>query len=269
MIGLLLTLTVSKASGSEISVNWKWDSIATIGALGAYGAMELQKPRDMSRQASPKGIDAWVHPQWNPAYSDISDFLGHPLKLYGMNLPVLTTIGIGLYTGHQKGVENGLAHGMVVVQAVAINSVITEALKLSISRPRPFTSSTFQSQYPNVYNGEYIQHELTGGDAFQSMPSGHTSTAAATYFSIATLLASQSDQELKKGLLYGTATLLTTATATARVVYGMHHPSDTIVGGLLGAGIGYAIGKMHLGSSEKISVQNTQNGFQMGFSAQW
>ena len=186
-----------------------------------------------------------------------------------MNLPVLSTIGLSAYAAQKKGTLNGLAHGMIVLQATAINGVVTKALKLSISRPRPFTSESFQATYPEAYDGTHIKSKIDGGDAFQSMPSGHTSTAATVYFSMATLLAAQSDDTWRNGGLYGAACLLTAATAAARIKYGMHHPTDTIVGGLLGAGIGYGVSRLHIVHTQQISLQNKQGGVQLGFGGLW
>ena len=46
---------------------------------------------------------------------------------------------------------------------------------------------------------------------------------------------------------YGGAAALTIITGASRVIAGMHHPTDVIVGGLLGAGIGYGVAKLHTG----------------------
>ena len=86
---------------------------------------------------------------------------------------------------------------------------------------------------------------------------------------MATLLAHQVQKKWAKGALYGSAGLLTVATAASRVWYGMHHPSDTLVGGLLGAGIGYGVAMLHIDSKANLGVNSNQDGFQIGMNGVW
>jgi|GEM_PF-2757866 len=257
----MMLLISSLALAEDISFDPKLDIPLATLALGSYYFMKDQTPRDILGVANPQGVDAWGAPRWNNDAIVFSDFMGHPLKFYGCNGPILSSLALGLGMGLQNGAQQGLIHSFVVMEAVAINVSITQGLKLLISRPRPFTSLAFQEQYSDEYNGAYIQEELENHDAWLSMPSGHTSTAAATYMSIATLLAFHYPQH--RYWFYGGATILTGITGGARVVAGMHHPTDVLVGGVLGASIGYGVAKLHTRSESNVQATLSPNVFML------
>jgi membrane-associated phospholipid phosphatase len=240
-------LFLTTVQAAEVTTSWKTDAPLLLGASVTYFYLGSFQSRVIGTEANPIFIDSWTHPQWNPEYEALSDFLGHPLSGKGFNGPVLTTIGMGLAMGIQSSdMNNGLQHSVIIMESVAINGLITESLKLAVARPRPFTSQEFEQTYPDAYSGDTVQHEIESWDAYKSFPSGHTSSAAATYFSTATLLANSTDNTNLKIASYSSAALLTALTGWARVRYGMHHPSDVIAGGLLGGTIGFGTVQFHL-----------------------
>ena len=243
-------------------------SAIVIGAA-SYFALEKTSARRANQQANPRGIDSWGHPRWNPQIKGFSDFMGHPLTHYGINAPVLGTLATGLTIGQQNGTEQGVFSSLIVSEAIILNGLITKLLKITIARPRPFTSTRFQQRYPEQFDGAYLQEKRRSSDAYQSMPSGHTSTAAATYFSMASLLHSQT--QLPAGLSYGTAMLLTATTAWSRVYFGMHHPSDTLVGSMVGAFIGMSVVRLHYASPHPKALLTTDKNQQLRvqFGGQW
>lgn len=238
---------LSIAQAADVQTSWTIDSSLILGSAATYFYLGQFQPRVIDTEAAPVFIDAWTHPQWSPEIETFSDFMGHPLSNSGMNAPLLTTLGMGIGMGlRSANVKNGMQHSMIMVEAIAINGLLTESLKLAIARPRPFTSQVFQDTYPDAYSGEHIQHELQSWDAYKSFPSGHTSSAAATYFSAAALLANATDNQNIKIASYSSAALLTTVSGWTRVKYGMHHPTDVIAGGLLGSAIGFGIAQLHI-----------------------
>ena len=78
-------------------------------------------------------------------------------------------------------------------------------------------------------------------DTHKSFPSGHTSNAAATYFTSAALLAAHYEDSKIDAISYATASVLTVLTGYSRVRYGKHHITDTLVGAALGTSIGLGV----------------------------
>jgi membrane-associated phospholipid phosphatase len=212
-------------------------SIITAGAVGYWAANQIPI-QSTTERSSPTGIDGWIEPQWHPEWKWSSDFLGVPYAHYGFNLPVLTVAAATLWGGTTQS-DWGVA--IPVVQAIAITGTVTEATKRIVERPRPYTSDAFEAKYPDVYNSDDMIALRADTDTFKSFPSGHTSNAAATYFSTAAIIAQRSDDRTTDILAYGTASVLTGLTGYSRVRYGKHHITDTLVGAAIGTGIGLGV----------------------------
>ena len=215
--------------------------IITLGALGYLGANQIPITTDTLR-SNPTGIDAWIEPQWHPEWAWSSDFLGVPYAHYGFNLPLLTVAAATVWGGTT---QSNWGTAIPVVQAVAITATLTETTKRLVSRPRPYTSIAFEEAYPDTYNSESMQTLRANPDTFKSFPSGHTSNAAATYFTTAAIIAQQTNNANSRILAYGTATALTGLTGYSRVRYGKHHISDTLVGAAIGSSIGLGVAYLH------------------------
>ena len=217
-------------------------AIVGLGGLGYWGAHFIPMNIDTQR-STPQGIDGWIDPQWNPQWKGTSDFLGTPYANYGFNLPVLTTVSMATW-GIQT--QNSWSTAVPVAQAVAITGVVTELTKRLVARPRPYTSAAFEAKYPEVYDSEEMKVLRANNDTFKSFPSGHTSNAATTYFTSAVMIAAHYEDPTIDALAYGTASVLTVLTGYSRVRYGKHHITDTVVGAVIGTGIGWGVAHWHL-----------------------
>ena len=213
-----------------------------LGALGYLGAHQVPINIDTPRSL-PTGIDAWHEPQWNPQWKTASDFLGTPYANYGFNLPVLTLASVGIWGLETQG---SLSPAMPVAQSVAVNAVVTELTKRLVARPRPYTSKAFEQKYPDVYSSDEMIALRQDNDTYKSFPSGHTSNAAATYFTSAAMIADHYDDPTIDIVSYALASVLTGLTGYSRVRYGKHHISDTLVGAALGTGIGLGVAQWHI-----------------------
>jgi undecaprenyl-diphosphatase len=105
--------------------------------------------------------------------------------------------------------------GVKIVTALAVNTIITQSLKYSINRERPY------EQYPNLINA----YQLENGKSF---PSGHTSTAFAT--------ATQLSLLYKKWYVVVPAYTWAATVGYSRLYLGEHYPTDVLAGALVGTG---------------------------------
>ena len=216
-------------------------AILGLGALGYMGAHQIPISTD-SLRSTPTGIDTWHAPQWNPQWQRASDFLGTPYANYGLNLSVLTLISVGAWGVDSKG---SVYPAVSVAQSVTLTAALTEVTKRLIARPRPYTSKSFETKYPDIYNSEDMIALRQNSDTYKSFPSGHTSNAAATYFTSAALVAAHYEDPKIDAISYATASALTVLTGYSRVRYGKHHITDTLVGAALGTGIGLGVAHWH------------------------
>ena len=217
-------------------------AIVGLGGLGYWGAHLIPMQIDTLR-STPQGLDQWIKPQWNPQWEGTSDFLGTPFANYGFNLPVMTTLSVAAW-GIQS--QNSWSPAIPVAQSIAITGVVTELTKRLVARPRPYTSEAFESKYPEVYASREMMDLRAEDDSFKSFPSGHTSNAAATYFTSAVMIAAHYDDPTINAVAYGTASVLTILTGYSRVRYGKHHITDTVVGAAIGTGIGWGVARWQL-----------------------
>ena len=231
--------SVDEPSGYTLPIDIAILGLGTLGYLGVHQIpIDIDTPR-----AAPTGIDGWYEPQWNPQWKTASDFLGTPYANYGFNLPVLTLASVGIW-GLQS--QDSMSTAMPVAQSVAVTAAITELTKRLVARPRPYTSEAFEQKYPDIYASDEMITLRQDNDTYKSFPSGHTSNAAATYFTSAAIIAAHYQDPTINVISYTLASVLTGITGYSRVRYGKHHISDTLVGAALGTGIGIGIAQWHI-----------------------
>jgi undecaprenyl-diphosphatase len=120
-----------------------------------------------------------------------------------------------LIVGFIKKDKNLQRQGWETIGGLAINTIVTQGLKYSIKRDRPY------EKYPLLINPYQIEND-------KSFPSGHTSTA----FAVATSLSIQ----YKKWYVVAPAYLWASSVGYSRLYLGEHYPSDVLAGAAIGAG---------------------------------
>ena len=118
------------------------------------------------------------------------------------------------FAGLLKHDNNVLRNACVIAATLAVNEGVTEIMKYSINRTRPFVT------YPEITK--------KSGAGSPSFPSGHTSIA----FAAATSLS----LELPKWYVIIPVYTWAGTVAYSRMDLGVHYPSDVIAGALVGAG---------------------------------
>ena len=123
---------------------------------------------------------------------------------------------------------------LMLGETLALNQGITDVLKSSIRRPRPYL-------YPGTPDGGTVV------DAYDrtSLPSAHTSNAAAGGFFFGTAFCHYYPESKLKPVVWTLAAGLPALTGYLRVRGGQHFPSDVVAGYLLGGAIGYAVPTLH------------------------
>lgn len=105
-------------------------------------------------------------------------------------------------------------NGCVILASVAINQGITELIKYTFKRDRPFIT------YPDITKKSSVHSP--------SFPSGHTSSS----FALATSLS----LSYPKWYIIAPSYAYAATVAYSRMDLGVHYPSDILAGALVGAG---------------------------------
>jgi membrane-associated phospholipid phosphatase len=129
-------------------------------------------------------------------------------------------IAVAIVSPALRGIQRSLLLGLgtrlqFIFCAVAVSSLITEMLKYSIGRGRPFVGGEA--------NAFHFSH-FAGNPAYYSFPSGHATTA----FALALAVSAVWPQARVAMAVYA---LIIAAT---RLVLLAHHPSDVVAGAMVG-----------------------------------
>lgn len=148
-----------------------------------------------------------IGPHWLPgAMLDLTSLGSVPV----LTLVTLAALGFLL-------VSRRHATALLVAAAVAGGGLLSMALKLLFARPRP----DLVAHLAQV-------HSL-------SFPSGHALSSAATYLTLAALLARTQKSRAVRAYLMTTALTLVLVVGLTRVYLGVHWPTDVLAGWTLGA----------------------------------
>lgn len=134
--------------------------------------------------------------------------------------------------------------GYEIFQTAFYSGIITQFLKISIGRARPFTN-----------NGSNFYKPFTFfNDDFHSLPSGHTTLA----FALSTILSENAESRFLKIAAFIPAVL----TAVSRVYQDNHWTSDVFLGAAVGYFVGEWVHKIHNEnnfSSSSLELGSTNN----------
>ncbi len=139
-------------------------------------------------------------------------FVSNSEVYIALGVPAGLAIG-GIISDDKDAVRNAV----VMIAAVTVTAGLTEALKYSIHRDRPFVT------YPDI-----LKKSNAGSPSF---PSGHTSNAFAAATSISL--------SYPKWYIIAPSYLWAGTVGFSRMDLGVHYPSDVLAGAVIGAGSAY------------------------------
>lgn len=113
------------------------------------------------------------------------------------------------------------------IEVLAINGIITNLVKFTIKRQRPYS---------------YYQTKNNNKDSYKSFFSGHTSTAFAIGTSTAMTLSNNTDYN--DTIIWATILSAATATGYFRIASDKHYMSDVLTGAIVGSFIGQHLYKI-------------------------
>ena len=160
--------------------------------------LALRTPGDLDNPIGPRNIEEAVR--------DLTALGGTTV------VALVTVVGVLAFAFHRK-----YRHALVLTGAVLLAWMSSDAGKALYDRPRP----DLVPHGAFVYSG--------------SFPSGHSTLSAATYLTLAMLVASLETRRRTKVLAYSLAAALVVAVGFSRVYLGVHWPSDVLAGWCLGS----------------------------------
>lgn len=136
----------------------------------------------------------------------------------------------------------------------------TQSINTNLYAWGPFGPTLVTRYRPAVYYQELSLEDRNFGGMRNSFYSGHVgSTATSTFFTARVLADYHPEWGNKRILLYGLAAVPPALVGYFRIRALRHFPSDVLVGGLVGAGIGLLVPEIHARWQEKIAFSATYN----------
>lgn len=197
-------------------------------------------------------FDRWATKQNSSAAGHRSDI--------GQNAPIIAAMGSTLLypciskNGGSRVIEF-MTIATIFLETNLVNSGITEMVKSSVKRTRPY-----------AYDPERSLESKLSKSTRKSFFSGHTSASAANSFFLAKVFSDYYPESKWKPAVWAVAAAVPAWTGLERVLAGKHFPTDVIVGYLVGASCGYIIPHLHRKEMKGLEMGYTGNGLALTYS---
>ena len=218
---------------SPYQINWKADIPILIG-----GGASLVTGRILSNSLSPVTMEFVASLDPNdvnsfdrPAINKTSSFARS-----SSDYLLFSSISYPFLLLADKKIRNSIGIvGFLFVETTLLSNGLTTLAKGSFKRTRPF-----------IYNPEIPFEDKVRHNSRLSFYSGHANAVASFSFFTAKVFSDYNPNSNLKPYIWVAAITLPAATAFFRYKAGRHFPTDTIVGYLMGASIGYFVPHFHL-----------------------
>ena len=145
---------------------------------------------------------------------------------------------------------------LMYVQTVTLRRGLTNIVKYSVRRPRPY-----------LYDASLDPTTIVRSYDREAFLSGHTSGSAATAFFFGRVFADYYPDSKLKPYVWTLAASLPAFTGYFRIRAGQHYLSDVVAGYLLGAAIGYSVPLLHRSprTRERLTVSPSGTGIYLSY----
>ena len=212
-------------------------------ALGGVGSLvpqifKSQLTPDECRWCGANAVDRFFHDALVGAIFSrkTADTLSN-VTAFGI-IPATALTGAFLATGPHATPGAGLRAAVIVVEGTVVAVALTQIVKLSTARARPFVVYDHPSQ-----PGEGSLYDFSDPDSHLSFPSGHNTVAAALGVGVA--MTATLEESPAAPWLWGAAGVLTVSTGLLRMMAEKHWVTDDLAGIAIGGGCGVLFPLLH------------------------
>jgi membrane-associated phospholipid phosphatase len=152
--------------------------------------------------------------------------------------PLAALGGAVIATGPHATPGAGLRAAVIVVEGTVVAFAVTQSIKLSTARARPYVVYGHPSQ-----PGEGRLYDFSDPDSRLSFPSGHSALAAA--LGAGTAMTATLEESPAAPWLWGAAGVLTVSTGLLRMMAEKHWITDDLGGIAIGGGCGVLFPLLH------------------------
>jgi membrane-associated phospholipid phosphatase len=223
--------STARAENNDLRYDWRVDGAVTAAGFAFWGGTQLLESRFAPadcRWCDPGSLDSSVRDalRWDDtSAANVASNLGAYVVL------PLVSLGLLALDTHREGRLDELPGDVLVIaEAVALNGALTQIVKFTAGRERPFVHALPAEQKP-----------LTGrpADNNVSFYSSHTSFAFSLAVSTATVASMRHYRWAP--VIWGVGLVGAAAIGYLRIAADQHYFTDVLVGAAAGSAIGFAV----------------------------
>ncbi len=221
----------ARADEDALRYDWRVDGAVTAAAFAVWGGTQLFESRlaaSECRWCDPGSLDSAMRDtlRWNDTSaanlaSNLGAYVFVPLSSLGL---------LALDTRSEGRLDELPGDGLVIAEAVALNGALTQIVKFTVGRERPFVHALPAAEKP------LTAHPADNNVSFYS---SHTSFAFSLAVSTATVASMRHYRWAP--VIWGVGLVGAAAVGYLRIAADQHYFTDVLVGAAAGSAIGFAV----------------------------